>query len=176
MEISRRIKGRSTRLGFHPGTPVLRRGVPTLGSGASRACSEHGSAAVPSHSSEGPRFWLTQELTRGSNPGTEQRGARDVWRSYIVGCQLKDSHQNLGAEMLAGPTVPVAPHLPTWRLRLAPSLCSMSMASTAPPAVLSHPTPHPALTASPSHVQRLFYTSGLPQLLPRIFLKSLKGL
>lgn len=85
-----------------------------------------------------------------------------------MGYQLKDSHQNntLGAEMLAGPTVPVAPLLPTWRLTVAPSLCSMSLASTAPP----------ALTASPSHVQCLFYTSGLPQLLPRIFLKSLKGL
>lgn len=87
------------------------------------------------------------------------------------------SEQHSGHRNAGRPRCAVAPPPPTWRLRVAPSLGSMSLASTAPTAVLSHPdTPHPAFTASLSHFQRLFHTSGLPQLQPRIFLKSLKGL
>lgn len=44
-----------------------------IASEGGRGCS------TPAILQEGPRCWLMQELTRGSNPGTGLGGARDVW-------------------------------------------------------------------------------------------------
>lgn len=104
--------------------------------------------SAPAIPLEGPRFWLTQELAHSGLQHKNRAGRCQghVGGTTLIRCRLQAEGQpseqhSLGTEMLVGSTVPIAPPPPIWRLRVAPNLCSKSLASSASTAWLTPTLP-----------------------------------